>query len=1020
VNTLTAYLLVSLLAAKDPVKPGAAPDWLDTVPPIVTVQPVRRYQNNVFLAVFTANKRSRILISRNFSGIGPYEEYKAPIPISDEGETKMYYYAEDDFGNKSKLDSVEYIMDRRPPSLAVSPPSGHYRSRTVVRLKANKPCQFYMRSNASKGDSVGWRVPDTIPVYSRLDGIVMAVDSAGNVSNSVNLSYQIDSGTIAIDIAPHSGVFNRVKEITFTSSQPCTLYYTFDPLAPPEYFQRYSGSVKTPYGLTVVRYFARDRYGWQTEMGQATYVVDTIPPRIRGVIDSGALADTIALVTREPSRIFYTMDKHYPNRQSAVYDKPIVIPRKGLGMVKAVAYDTAGNESELYEWQRKYDFAPPVMVLSSRGGTFSRPCTLTVRTNEPARILYTLDGSDPSDNSQVYADGIVVSREGTTTVRCVAMDDAGNISAEQQAVFVLSTKPPSVKVRIDGSVDKNEFNVALTTDRDAQIYYETDGRDPTPSSPVYKDKIRMKLGDVLKYVAVGKAGNRTPIVTVDELRRPMVEGSPPGGIYNHRLKMNFVTSVPSRVFWHILPDTQFVPFSDSLVLKKEGQFTLEYYSETEAGIRSPVRRQTYTIDISAPRIDVSVRKGTGDSAIVLFQANENASIYYTIDGSNPAFSPTAKMVGNKYTASAARIALQRAKDMKLAFYAEDLAGNQSPISILDVFKPRAVPNVPPGRDRVYDRVPSISSSPLDHSRVFFARHGHVPTIDSAVFRDPITLLRSDTIRCFVVDASGFMGEMDTFVYLIDLPPSPQFVTVPPADSLLAGKPVRFDATSTIDNESPVSALWFRWDFQGDSVFDTPPSNDPVATFAYATPGLYHPVLEVTDAMKRVATVSKTVRVRYLCPTGMVYVVDVNGRTFCVDRYEWPNAAGATPMVSVSWVEAKMACRDAGKRLCTIEEWVNACRGESRVSYPYGTDYDQKRCPTEGEHPYPSGSFKNCGEGYGLRDMVGNTWEWVNDKDGDYPFMVGGSYLSGKHAHCGLVSKGTVATRTENTGFRCCK
>ena len=74
----------------------------------------------------------------------------------------------------------------------------------------------------------------------------------------------------------------------------------------------------------------------------------------------------------------------------------------------------------------------------------------------------------------------------------------------------------------------------------------------------------------------------------------------------------------------------------------------------------------------------------------------------------------------------------------------------------------------------------------------------------------------------------------------------------------------------------------------------------------------------------------------------------------------------------------MHCLDAGKRLCSAQELEDACRGGSRKQFPYGNTYEPQKCPTEGDKPQPSGRYDACGEGFGLRDMIGNVWEWVND------------------------------------------
>jgi formylglycine-generating enzyme required for sulfatase activity len=231
--------------------------------------------------------------------------------------------------------------------------------------------------------------------------------------------------------------------------------------------------------------------------------------------------------------------------------------------------------------------------------------------------------------------------------------------------------------------------------------------------------------------------------------------------------------------------------------------------------------------------------------------------------------------------------------------------------------------------------------------------------------------------------------------------------------------VVFDASTSVDKESPLSKLSFRWDFDGDGVFETGSGPDPRVGYTYTKPGKYQPRAEVADENKGTGTATRTINVRDRCPVGMVSVVDDQGHSFCIDKYEYPNGQGRRPGAGVSWVEAKMTCVDAGKRLCTRREWEAVCRFGSENAYPYGDAYDRKQCPTEGKEPWASGSFKRCGAA-GAYDMVGNLWEWVEDKQGDYPVMVGGSYHDGKDAHCGLSIPSTLAARAGDVGFRCCK
>ena len=80
-----------------------------------------------------------------------------------------------------------------------------------------------------------------------------------------------------------------------------------------------------------------------------------------------------------------------------------------------------------------------------------------------------------------------------------------------------------------------------------------------------------------------------------------------------------------------------------------------------------------------------------------------------------------------------------------------------------------------------------------------------------------------------------------------------------------------------------------------------------------------------------------------CPKDMARVGDT-----CVDRYEAPNHKGSKPLVMETAMEAEDWCALRHKRLCQEDEWISACEGAQRRTYPYGNEHEDGRCNDDKE------------------------------------------------------------------------
>ena len=167
----------------------------------------------------------------------------------------------------------------------------------------------------------------------------------------------------------------------------------------------------------------------------------------------------------------------------------------------------------------------------------------------------------------------------------------------------------------------------------------------------------------------------------------------------------------------------------------------------------------------------------------------------------------------------------------------------------------------------------------------------------------------------------------------------------------------------------------------------------------------------------------------------------------VDSTKRPCAvAGRRPWSNVTKEEAAAACARIGTgwRLCTADEWFDACNGSANTVFPYGNTYAPKTCvgydytaPTPNTAPTATGTAAMCvsdlsaATGDELYDMSGNVKEWVMTTLTPAAYEIrGGAYdiesftvngvVTAPGLQCDATTPApTVDVRLPSVGFRCC-
>ncbi len=168
------------------------------------------------------------------------------------------------------------------------------------------------------------------------------------------------------------------------------------------------------------------------------------------------------------------------------------------------------NEAIRVAYQ-EYMAVPP--EFSYQEGTYAEVVPLKLTSSIQGTIYYTLDGSMPDENSDVYTMPIFL-ETGTYQVSAMFVNEYGIQSEVVAKTYVIDIiKPPAPEVENYSGDYTAPTMISVVVPMDCTVYYTTDGTLPTEQSALYTAPIPMPIGkSTFKFVcynAEGVAGECT-------------------------------------------------------------------------------------------------------------------------------------------------------------------------------------------------------------------------------------------------------------------------------------------------------------------------------------------------------------------------------------------------------------------------------------------------------------------------------------------------------------------------------
>jgi hypothetical protein len=160
------------------------------------------------------------------------------------------------------------------------------------------------------------------------------------------------------------------------------------------------------------------------------------------------------------------------------------------------------------------DSEAPTVTATPAGGVYGAIQSVELVSSEPAAKYFTTDGSTPTVSSPQYF-GIPIGISVTTTLKFIAIDEAGNVSQIYQEDYAIDRIKPETNLIVDGAIGQNNFytsDVTVTlssTDTGGAIVVRTEYSLDGSNWSTYTDSLNITEDGTtsVSYRSVDSVGN---------------------------------------------------------------------------------------------------------------------------------------------------------------------------------------------------------------------------------------------------------------------------------------------------------------------------------------------------------------------------------------------------------------------------------------------------------------------------------------------------------------------------------
>ena len=582
----------------------------------------------------------------------------------------------------------------------------------------------------------------TEPVSLNKDCKIKAIAIADNWNNSSVGTFNSLTGFVRKDYTVATPTFgtrqvtdgvmkenaDSVLTIT-TATEGATIYYTLDGSTPTVNSLKYENGIKMTENCTVKAYAVKEDLFDSEAIEAAVEWLTVKQPHIQFNGKYVEMWDDT-----EDAVIYYTIDGTDPDTKSKVYQKPFALDAEEIS-VRAIAVKENWNTSEVsrltYNPGKNYCEAPGITRVAG-----TNKVQMTTRTSG-AKIYYTSDGLNPTINSAVYAEEVVLTEN--CTLKAMAADSL--LYDSDVTTFAVDWfKVDQPVIAADGI-----FLTITAPKEGSRIYYTIDGSEPTTASTLYEGTLTMKGSCTIKAMATYENFNNSSVAVFNYYSSEYTCGLPSFSREGNKVSIASAPAEGTTIYYTTdgtTPTTASSVFTEPIEV--EQNITIKALATNDKLFTSDVA----DYEVNWFKVETPVIAFDGIFATITC-STPNSRIYYTLDGS----SPTAESL--YYTDAITMTASCTVKAIAM----RDNFNNSAVMSVS--FDKASNTISTPQFTRNGNEV-TVKVTQTEGTTIYYTLDGTTPTTESTVYTTPVQVVENGTLKAMATNPKLFTSEVATY------------------------------------------------------------------------------------------------------------------------------------------------------------------------------------------------------------------------------------------------------------------